>query len=143
MSDATSTTAPKIDLPWLVWWLEGCCPGCRHNSPWCGCGNPASGYMLLRDALKALPWYESRFWDAYPEGAATIIVGFIDGLGLLEHGSSWRGSWLTPFGEAVLAALGDKTDAEIEAARREDGLLGCGMDECENCARFDSVKIPS
>ncbi len=84
----------------------------------CGCGQPEEAIALVKKLLtnmrdsfetkdheraKAL-WSERS--DLIGDGPlGWILLYHLDHLGLLEHGSSCFGSWLTKKGEAVLARL--------------------------------------
>jgi hypothetical protein len=77
----------------------------------CGCTDEAA-VDLLRAILPKAEWATTPIIEvtaveaavrANPEGAAQVIVQWADALGLLDHGSSHRFSWMTPHGhEAVL-----------------------------------------
>lgn len=76
----------------------------------CGCGNPDEAYELIRDLLALTPLYEGSRWQRAEEltgrGATShIILSSLDRSGLLEHGSSLSGAWLTDKGEWCLAAM--------------------------------------
>lgn len=77
----------------------------------CGCGNPEAAYALVRDLLGLAPFYEDSRWQAAETltgsipGAHHIVLGAMERAGLLEHGSSLTGAWLTPKGEWCLAAM--------------------------------------
>lgn len=86
----------------------------------CGCGNPDTAYEALRDTLACFDagdisdgdwkarcervdaWFKER-----GEGYSYLLLYFIDAAGLLEHGGSVGGSWLTEEGKNVLAVLRD------------------------------------
>jgi hypothetical protein len=88
----------------------------------CGCGYPESAYDLVRDLLGLAPFYENSRWKVAESltgnipGAYHIVLGALQRAGLIEHGSSLDGSWLTPKGKWCLAAMrtaeyGDLHDA--------------------------------
>jgi len=83
-----------------------------HNDmPFCGCGDPGSADRLVIGLLAV-------FADRQPdrvrrveeliggsEGAQQIVLAAIDHAGLIDHGSSVWGSWLTERGKWVLWAV--------------------------------------
>lgn len=94
----------------------------------CGCGDPREASEAIRNLLdaydrKAHPWpnaapFDEVAWapwrderrkleaEALPAGAwGQIALYWLTTCGLLEHGGSVSGSWLTPQGEEVLVAL--------------------------------------
>lgn len=77
----------------------------------CGCGNPESAYDLVRDLLGLAPFYEDSRWKAAESltgnipGAHHIVLGAMERAGLIEHGTSLRGVWLTEKGKWCLAAM--------------------------------------
>lgn len=76
----------------------------------CGCGLPGEAYNLVRDILALAPLYEENRWRLAETltgggGAHHIILSSLDRAGLIEHGSSLDGSWLTPKGAWCLAAM--------------------------------------
>lgn len=101
----------------------------------CGCGCPASAAELVRDLLVAFDrsGCEREEWaakwqqalDLLPDDRVRYLVLYtLDSRGLLEHGTSVDGSWLTDEGHRVLAALrshdldalfDDDSDAMLDA----------------------------
>lgn len=78
----------------------------------CGCGRPEDVLTLLRDALAAYciaDWDEKKgAVDALLPMSCPISLNYkywLDSLGLIEHGSSVYGSWITDHGKAVLKLL--------------------------------------
>lgn len=83
----------------------------------CGCGNPDDAYGALRDTLDAYDNDEARggwdgrvqrtkdWWAKLGDGYAHLLLYFIDAAGLLEHGGSVGGSWLSEDGKLVLGFL--------------------------------------
>jgi hypothetical protein len=77
----------------------------------CGCGNPEAAYDLIRDLLSLAPFYEDSRWKTAEAltgnipGAHHIVLGAMDRAGLIEHGSSQNGAWLTDKGTWCLAAM--------------------------------------
>lgn len=75
----------------------------------CGCGNSGDAYELVRDLLTLCPLYEGQRWrqaETLTGGGAVhhIVLSTLDTAGLIEHGSSINGSWLTPKGAWFLGA---------------------------------------
>ncbi|MFE9855581.1 hypothetical protein [Streptomyces sp. NPDC005780] len=89
----------------------------------CGCGNPDDAYNLVRDLLALCPLYEDQRWhqaETLTGGGAVhhIVMSTLDTAGLIEHGSTINGSWLTPKGAWFLNAarivpFGDIDDAGL------------------------------
>ena len=81
----------------------------------CGCGDPESVYELVRDILALAPLYEQAEGERSNSakvremigtgGAFYLILYTLDRAGLLEHGSSVSGSWLTLKGTHYLALM--------------------------------------
>lgn len=77
----------------------------------CGCGYPQAAYDLVRDLLGLIPFYEDERWKAAEAltgnipGAHHIVLGAMERAGLIEHGSSQTGAWLTEKGRWCLAAM--------------------------------------
>jgi hypothetical protein len=77
----------------------------------CGCGYPQAAYDLVRDLLGLVPFYEDGRSTAAESltgnipGAHHIVLGAMERAGLLEHGSSLNGAWLTEKGAWCLAAM--------------------------------------
>ncbi|MFK0222249.1 hypothetical protein ACIQWN_29165 [Streptomyces vinaceus] len=76
----------------------------------CGCGLPSEAYGLVRDLLALAPLYEDSRWrlaETLTGGGAAhhIILSSLDRAGLIEHGSSLDGAWLTAKGAWCLAAM--------------------------------------
>lgn len=78
--------------------------------PLCGCGIPEPAYQLVVDLLKVTPFYDHReqvasLAGSETEGAHLLVLGALDHAGLIEHGSSIGGSWITPKGKWFLQAV--------------------------------------
>ena len=91
----------------------------------CCCGNPDEGFAALLESLKIrdsgdgseAAWKERaeriKTWayklggnyEARGSGYDFLLLYFMDAAGLLEHGGSVGGSWLSDKGKAVLAFL--------------------------------------
>lgn len=100
----------------------------------CGCGNAEESYVLVRQLLQLTPFYEH--WDQVaallPHTAARhIVLSAMESAGLIEHGTSISGSWITPKGQFfldVLQEIGDDWDC-----LRELGLPHYGGDCTDAC----------
>lgn len=82
--------------------------------PMCSCGNPEAGVALVYEVLKLHPLYEHRaeLRMLLPTtGIEMVVLGVLHEAHLNEHGGSIGGSWLTPLGESILAALQYELDA--------------------------------
>jgi hypothetical protein len=101
----------------------------------CGCGNPEEAYALIRDILALAPFYEESRWQLVERltggGAANhIVLSTLDHAGLIEHGSSLSGAWLTEKGAWCLSAMWDVMFDEVSeyGGYPHDG--GDCTDEC-------------
>lgn len=100
----------------------------------CGCGDPGSELIFMRDVLTLLKERSDAAdlrlpHDDYLDKCSALEKKFggndqyrmhylywLDSLGLTEHGSNISGSWLDGDGEAVLVLL---QETDIEAAMAE------------------------
>jgi hypothetical protein len=95
-----------------------------HGLGLCGCGNPEAAYDLVRDLLSLAPFCEDSHWKTAESltgnipGAHHIVMGALQRAGLVDHGSILSGSWLTPKGEWVLAAMRTAEFDEVD----DDGI---------------------
>lgn len=75
----------------------------------CGCGDPDSAMLFVRDMLKLLEerkgWSEEIKKELPTDGVYYFVLYMLDDKGLTEHGSSVGGSWLTDKGKEVLADI--------------------------------------
>lgn len=77
----------------------------------CGCGNPTGATGALLRLLEVWDSKELAMYQELPklvqdDGTMFLLVYLVDRhMGLTEHGGGVLASWLTPKGEAVLAAL--------------------------------------
>lgn len=96
---------------------------------WCGCGNPDTALMYMRDVLALLrkrsensrAGHDTWTTDSEElhkllnftacEPLALSYLYMLDAFGLTEHGGSVMGSWLTNAGEQLLDKL-QNTDIE-------------------------------
>ena len=90
----------------------------------CGCGWPSDSYNFLRQCLthcdrrdKTKEWINAE--DAItamvkenPQLTAHIIMHFLAGKDVTEHGGGVGGSWLTKAGEEIVDGDAAPTDAE-------------------------------
>lgn len=84
----------------------------------CGCTETDE---MAKTITRLLEWVDSEkfvgFDKLYPEsGIFYILIGRMDCLDLVNHGTSLRYPFLTPDGERLLAALKATTPENIEAA---------------------------
>lgn len=96
---------------------------------WCGCGSPAEVMKFMHNVLQTI--YDRRanwtaettqkIFDLVPRDTqlGMSYMYMLDGFGLLEHGTSIGGSWLSDEGERVLKLFNDY-DGLIEDAMYED-----------------------
>jgi hypothetical protein len=120
--------------------------------PMCGCGCPEAGVKLIHDVLKLHPLYEHReeFETLLPNtGVRMIVLGLIDEARLNEHGGGIGGSWLTPLGKRVLAALdrelAEHTDDEepFESFTQSHCVHGFYGDKDHDCLGAGEPVVPS
>ena len=73
----------------------------------CGCGCPDEAYELVRDILALAPFYDhpEAVRELTGDRAYYLVLYAIDNAGLLEHGASIGGSWLTPKGAHYLELM--------------------------------------
>jgi hypothetical protein len=75
----------------------------------CGCGNPDGVYELVRDILDLAPFYEDpgkvRELIGGSDATYYAVLYFIDRSGLIEHGGSVGGSWLSEKGKHYLPLM--------------------------------------
>lgn len=82
----------------------------------CGCGLPEEALRLVTDLLTLAPWHDAG--NAVGEriggedGTRHLVMYLIDGAGLIEHGGSITGSWLTDDGVRFLNAM-QTLDTEV------------------------------
>ena len=99
---------------------------------WCGCGEPYAALQFLGEVLEAFrvslderdptetrEESEARYLKPSrlcgAEGNPGLAYGYLynlDAVGLTEHGSNVRGSWLTDKGHEVLQAIKSITSEE-------------------------------
>lgn len=92
----------------------------------CGCTDVAEMLPVLVDLLQ---WHAAqtrpRYDTLYPQpGMFYLLAGWLDHLGLAEHGTAIRQPWLTAEGRRLLAALEATTPDAIQYAEGEayDGV---------------------
>lgn len=121
----------------------------------CGCGDPEGALSFLRDVLSI---FELRILEGkshWEEGTAQLwqklalghpeygLLGlsylyYLDSVGLLEHGTSIYGSWLSERGEEILQALRE-VDIETMMERPYD-YQHEDLTSCPYCLRVTSRK---
>lgn len=85
----------------------------------CGCGSPEEAFWLVRDLLRLCPFYENRqaVQARLPDlGVEMLVLYTIDHAGLIEHGGSVGGSWITEKGQRLLDLLERWDEAAIDEA---------------------------
>ena len=89
------------------------------NAGFCGCGQPASAIHTIKRTLAAMKTHDNRITNlnkALPdEGSQHIVLYWLDHNGVIEHGGSVGGGWLTDLGEQMLSLLESLNDSEIVA----------------------------
>lgn len=99
----------------------------------CGCGNPEEVYRLVRDVLDLAPFHEHpgkvRELIGGSDATCYAVLYFIDRSGLIEHGGSVGGSWLTEKGTHYLKLMHrhEYDDFDQKAGYPHDGGP-CGPD---------------
>jgi hypothetical protein len=105
--------------------------GTRDGFAFCGCGSPGAAYATVRDILAACPLHrQPGLRTAMTEDDATsgfwyLTLYTIDRAGLIEHGGSIGGSWLTPKGAHYLPLMQRYTWDQIEDTGLPHGGDGC------------------
>lgn len=102
----------------------------------CGCGNPETVAILFRDVLRCAPFYEQdnrlklHFLLA-TDGLFYLVLGVLQNLDLIEHGSIIDGAWLTAKGQDVLGSLEtlSLSDPELESIFKFE----VPPDDCQTC----------
>lgn len=102
----------------------------------CGCGTVEHKWPLLLAMLERAEDHKTRgyFYDAMgdiPPRAVEFIAHAMDGWGLLEHGTSIGGAWLTQDGSEVLAFLREfgTDDGTAIGGIWPDWWCSCGVEE--------------
>ena len=93
----------------------------------CGCSEIGEMVISIKTLLE---WCGEkgtrvRYSELYPDlGIFYLMVGLLDSLGLIEHGTAIRYPWVTREGKRFLEALNITSVSEIEDASGEayDGL---------------------
>lgn len=131
------------------------------NAWMCGCGQPEEAVRFLRDVLQT--YAERRkatdildlgifdqgsptrqqAWERHAEALAALlpspgirffVLYILSDWGLLEHGGSVDGSWLTDKGGGVLEALNHEREDSFEKLCEASCIHGYAMDEeCPLC----------
>lgn len=122
------------------------------DSFFCGCGMPNAACGAL---LRFLSLHERSddSWERQrkerdqwipDDGLQMLVLYLIDSLGLLEHGGSVGGSWLTDKGAAVLARLREEQADDFEALLADHCVHGYGVEDdiangTHDCAAFEKT----
>lgn len=84
----------------------------------CGCGSPEVACAALLRLLRLHPLYdhveELNAWID-DDGVRHLLLYFLHDLGLTDHGGTVWGAWLSPKGQAALAALEREEDDDFMA----------------------------
>lgn len=105
----------------------------------CGCGNPEEAAKTLMVLLRFCPLHNHRdeLESMIPDvGLRHLVLYSLENHGLIEHGGSIGGSWLTDKGKAVLAALVREFLDEFRNLFEMSCVHGYAIDgeECPECA---------
>lgn len=81
----------------------------------CGCGYRDAAFDMVRDILNLAPLHKDERWRQVEKmignpGAHHIVLSAMQSAGLIEHGGSIDGSWLTDKGrwyQRVMAGITD------------------------------------
>jgi hypothetical protein len=73
----------------------------------CGCGSPEEAYDLVRDVLALAPFYDhpEAVRDLIGPRAYQFVLYQIDEAGLIEHGGTVGGAWLSAKGKHYLPLM--------------------------------------
>lgn len=73
----------------------------------CGCGDSDEYGMLAIEVLRQIPltYEEKKANGFYEDKTKGLMLFFLDEAGLIEHGSSVNGSWLTENGKQLLTNI--------------------------------------
>jgi hypothetical protein len=103
--------------------------------PGCGCGYLEQRMELLRQVLRDCPLYEGNKGRSYDSPLGEWLLCVADSSGLIEHGTTIQGSWITSRGKRLLAVLNDET-AWARLIRDEGEPVGyCECDTCTDTQR--------
>jgi hypothetical protein len=127
------------------------CPRCEDNLchlyqliygdlHFCGCGDPDDGRKLVRDLLALIPppggnWTSNR--EAVAErigvrdqdyGTWHVVLSLLTHAGLIEHGTSIGGSWLTPKGAHYLKIMQAHEEDDLDHVGFPHDGKGCPED---------------
>jgi hypothetical protein len=98
----------------------------------CGCGYAEARLELVREVLRDCPLYDGT-WRKYDTPLAEWLLCLMDAAGLIEHGGSIGGSWITEKGKRLLAVL-EAEDAWTSLLNGQAGYC-----ECPACGYVASV----
>ncbi len=115
----------------------------------CGCGCPVDTLKFLKGFLNKYSKTQNDMWEAdrkdrsmyhdlhqlgklssfgmnissgdknIQDGVIDFVMYSLDNIGVLEHGGSIGGAWLTDYGKEVVDSLNKLTDDELEMAMEE------------------------
>lgn len=91
---------------------------------WCGCGYSDEAMTFLREALTMFTPNEcngysvdlgklDEFEAKYTKGGTMFVLYMLDGTGVLEHGGSVVGAWMTTLGRDLKDFLEANPDYEV------------------------------
>jgi hypothetical protein len=101
----------------------------------CGCNVPGQAWEVFGWILSLCPLYDGGWRDVenrFTPGGAHIILGVMENAGLIEHGGSIGGSWITKKGQWVLDRL-NAIEGDVDKALDGKGYPHDGdscPDEC-------------
>ncbi len=96
----------------------------------CGCGYADDRLDLVKETLNALPLYSGPTPEYLDTPLGEWFLSILDHAGLIEHGTTIGGSWITAKGTRVLNLLNDPA---FYAAIKEGGY---GLCECVDCKKL-------
>lgn len=104
----------------------------------CGCGSPSDTLYVVRNVLNLIAdknkYDYDNYWNEFKstlnlkdelilgsgsnfyinEDVFQIVLNILNNSGVLEHGSSIGGSWLSKYGEELLSHLNSLSDEDLE-----------------------------
>lgn len=101
---------------------------------WCKCGEPEEAAAALYKLLGLFPLHSNngvlklQDWLGGDSGMFYLLLGLIEDKGLIEHGGSISGSWLTLLGEQIRDALAREEADEFEKVCEPCCIHGFSID---------------